>query len=207
MESPIASPKALCSPRGPGSPRPLLKPHETVPELGGKAWHVGDPHSRYRFIRCAPAAAAAAAPVAFGRRRCLRPTCISPCACAEPRDGARKQGAGQGQHAGRARCKLAAAGAPPCRRSTPDASARMHPLRRRVLGTGHYGVTYLCSSLLTGELVAIKALDKLHPEYQREAAIEEIRILAAVSARGAAPPPLPAVLLCAGMHGHRGARR
>ena len=53
-----------------------------------------------------------------------------------------------------------------------------------MLGTGHYGVTYLCSSLDTGELVAIKALDKLHPEYEREVAIEEIRILAAVSAHG-----------------------
>ncbi|PSC72461.1 calcium-dependent kinase 1 [Micractinium conductrix] len=51
----------------------------------------------------------------------------------------------------------------------------------RVLGTGHYGVTYLCSSLKSGELVAIKALDKLHPEYERDLACEEILILAAVS--------------------------
>ncbi|KAL4443603.1 hypothetical protein ABPG75_011340 [Micractinium tetrahymenae] len=51
----------------------------------------------------------------------------------------------------------------------------------RVLGTGHYGVTYLCTSLRTGQHVAIKALDKLHPEYERDLAIEEILILAAVS--------------------------
>lgn len=41
-------------------------------------------------------------------------------------------------------------------------------------------MTYLCSCLQTGQLVAVKALDKLHPEYERDAAIEEIRILAAV---------------------------
>ncbi len=41
-------------------------------------------------------------------------------------------------------------------------------------------MTYLCSCLKTGQLVAVKALDKLHPEYERDAAIEEIRILAAV---------------------------
>ena len=58
---------------------------------------------------------------------------------------------------------------------TPPAPARS------VLGTGHYGVTYLCSSLKSGELVAIKALDKLHPEYERDLACEEILILAAVS--------------------------
>lgn len=55
------------------------------------------------------------------------------------------------------------------------------PLCCRVLGTGHYGVTYLCASLKTGAHVAIKALDKLHPEYERDLAIEEILILAAVS--------------------------
>lgn len=59
-----------------------------------------------------------------------------------------------------------------------------HPPRslpcRRVLGTGHYGVTYLCASLKTGAHVAVKALDKLHPEYERDLAIEEILILAAV---------------------------
>lgn len=41
-------------------------------------------------------------------------------------------------------------------------------------------MTYLCSCLKTGQLVAVKALDKLHPEYERDAAVEEIRILAAV---------------------------
>ncbi|GAB4819739.1 hypothetical protein N2152v2_006785 [Parachlorella kessleri] len=50
----------------------------------------------------------------------------------------------------------------------------------RVLGTGHYGTTFLCSNLQTGELVAIKALDKHHPEYERELAVQEITILAAV---------------------------
>ena len=56
---------------------------------------------------------------------------------------------------------------------------------RRVLGTGHYGVTYLCSSLATGQHVAVKALDKLHPEYERAAAVAEIRILAMVRCRAA----------------------
>jgi hypothetical protein len=50
----------------------------------------------------------------------------------------------------------------------------------RVLGTGHYGTTFLCSNLASGELVAIKALDKHHPEYERPLALQEITILAAV---------------------------
>ena len=47
-------------------------------------------------------------------------------------------------------------------------------------GAGHYGVTYLCSSLASADLVAIKALDKTHPEYERDLAVEEILVLAAV---------------------------
>ncbi|KAL6781282.1 hypothetical protein ACKKBG_A10510 [Auxenochlorella protothecoides x Auxenochlorella symbiontica] len=50
----------------------------------------------------------------------------------------------------------------------------------RVLGTGHFAAVYLCSHLGTGELVAIKALDKHHPEFERHTALEEVRVLAAV---------------------------
>lgn len=51
----------------------------------------------------------------------------------------------------------------------------------RVVGQGHYGTTFLCTHLETGEQVAIKALDKHHPEFDRALAVDELRILAAIS--------------------------
>ncbi|KDD73476.1 protein kinase, partial [Helicosporidium sp. ATCC 50920] len=50
----------------------------------------------------------------------------------------------------------------------------------RVLGTGSFGAVYLCSDLGSGELSAIKALDKHHPEHDRGAVLREIAILARV---------------------------
>ena len=43
------------------------------------------------------------------------------------------------------------------------------------------GTTFLCTSNAMEELVAIKALDKHHPEFDRSLAMEELRILAAIS--------------------------
>lgn len=39
----------------PRSPRTILQPGESLPppeELCGREWHIGDPHSKYRFMRC-----------------------------------------------------------------------------------------------------------------------------------------------------------
>lgn len=51
---------------------------------------------------------------------------------------------------------------------------------KNVLGTGHYGVVYSATHLQTGEIYAIKSLDKSHPEYSFEDVCNEVQILAAV---------------------------
>lgn len=49
-----------------------------------------------------------------------------------------------------------------------------------VLGTGYYGVVYSATHLQTGEIYAIKSLDKSHPEYSFADVCNEVQILAAV---------------------------
>jgi len=51
---------------------------------------------------------------------------------------------------------------------------------KNVLGTGYYGVVYSATHLQTGEIYAIKCLDKSHPEYSFVDVCNEVQILAAV---------------------------
>jgi serine/threonine protein kinase len=50
----------------------------------------------------------------------------------------------------------------------------------RVLGTGHYGTVYSATHKQTGEIYAIKSIDKSHPEYSFEDVCNEVSILATV---------------------------
>ncbi|EFN57977.1 hypothetical protein CHLNCDRAFT_20239 [Chlorella variabilis] len=172
----------LASPRSPAFT--AERPSDNA--LHGKPWHFGDPHSRYRFIRWVlgrvAAAAAACVPVptcqaqhTTARFLAWKHRVFSRHAASRLHSATLSTGQSCVERA------LRVAPFPPQCPSVSCPPAGPSPACCRVLGTGHYGVTYLCSSLKTGQLVAIKALDKLHPEYERDTAIEEILILAAVS--------------------------
>ena len=173
----------LASPRSPAFT--AERPSDNA--LHGKPWHFGDPHSRYRFIRWVlgrvAAAAAACVPVptcqaqhTTARFLAWKHRVFSRHAASRLHSATLSTGQSCVERA------LRVAPFPPQCPSVSCPPAGPSPACCRVLGTGHYGVTYLCSSLKTGQLVAIKALDKLHPEYERDTAIEEILILAAVRA-------------------------
>ena len=51
---------------------------------------------------------------------------------------------------------------------------------QRVLGTGHYGVVCAATHKQTGEMYAIKSLDKSHPEYNLDEVRNEVNVLARV---------------------------
>lgn len=51
---------------------------------------------------------------------------------------------------------------------------------QRVLGTGHYGVVCAATHKETGEIYAIKSLDKAHPEYNFDEVRNEVNVLARV---------------------------